>query len=37
MASICIDLFQDGEDKARATAQELIDGIRTKAAANNKK
>jgi hypothetical protein len=37
MASICIDLFQDGEDKARATAQELIDGIRTKAAANNRK
>lgn len=32
MASICIDLFQDGEDKARATAQELIDGIRNKAA-----
>ena len=32
MASICIDLFQDGEDKARATVQELIDDIRTKAA-----
>jgi hypothetical protein len=37
MASICIDLFQDGEDKARATAQELIDGIRSIAAEQGKK
>ncbi len=37
MASICIDLFQDGEDKARATAQELIDGIRSIAAESSKK
>jgi hypothetical protein len=36
MASICIDLFQDGEDKARATAQELIDGIRSIAAESSK-
>ena len=36
MASICIDLFQDGEDKARATVQELIDDIRTKAAKQTK-
>jgi hypothetical protein len=37
MASICIDLFQDGEDKARASAQELIQDIRNKAAAYSKK
>jgi len=37
MASICIDLFQDGEDRARATAQELIDGIRSIAAESSKK
>jgi hypothetical protein len=37
MASICIDLFQDGEDKARATAQELIDGIRSIAAESSRK
>ena len=32
MASICIELFQDGEEAARASAQELIDDIRQKAA-----
>ena len=32
MASICIELFQDGEESARASAQELIDDIRKKAA-----
>ena len=31
MASICIDLFQDGEDKARTKAQQLINDIRSKA------
>jgi hypothetical protein len=32
MASICIELFQDGEDAARSSAQELINDIRNKAA-----
>ncbi len=36
MASICIDLFQDGEEKARASAQKLINDIRSKAAEANK-
>jgi hypothetical protein len=32
MAAICIELFQDGEESARASAQELIADIRKKAA-----
>jgi hypothetical protein len=32
MASICIELFQDGEESARASAKDLIDDIRQKAA-----
>jgi hypothetical protein len=37
MASICIDLFQDGEEKARAKAQQLINNIRSKAAVASQK
>ena len=32
MASICIELFKDGEEAARVVAQELIADIRKKAA-----
>lgn len=32
MAAICVELFQDGEESARAAAQELITDIRSKVA-----
>jgi hypothetical protein len=37
MASICIEHFQEGQEAARAYAQDVIDGIRNQAAERNKK
>ena len=37
MASVCIELFQEGPEAARAHAQDVIDGIRNQAAQLSKK